>query len=100
MTKEGILIDAQRKIDPYIGFTYTDPAIFKAMDEYAKQFGEELIGWLNDNDFKPSSFKDNMQSDYVNNGERMHASDIVDLFIEQQNKDNEVVQKGRENING
>lgn len=59
----------------------------KAMDEHAKQFGEKLIGWLNDNDFKPSSFKDNMQSDYVNNGEKMHASEIVDLFIEQQNKE-------------
>lgn len=58
----------------------------EAMDEYAKLFGEKLIGWLNDNDFKPNGFKDNMQSDYVNNGERMHASEIVDLFIEQQNK--------------
>lgn len=70
---------------------HTDKAIaadiYLAMDEYAKQFGEKLIGWLNDNDFKFTSWKDNMQSDVVNNGARMHASEIIDLFIEQQTKD-------------
>lgn len=87
MTKEEILW-----LKPQIAYPKTD-AIYvsirsatEAMDEYAKLFGEKLIGWLNDNDFKPNGFKDNMQSDYVNNGERMHASEIVDLFIEQQNK--------------
>lgn len=54
---------------------------------FAKQFSEDLIRWLNDNDFKFTSFHDNMQSDLVNNGIRMHKSEIIDLFIEQQTKD-------------
>lgn len=45
MTKEDVLIDAQRKTDPYAGFTYTDPAIFKAMDEWAKHVAIEFDTW-------------------------------------------------------
>lgn len=79
MTKEEIY-------NKYIP-TPTVDNIYEAMDRYAKHFSEKLIGWLNDNDFKFTSFHDNMQSDLVNNGVRMHKSEIVDLFIEQQIKD-------------
>lgn len=67
--------------------TPTVDNIYEAMEEYARQFSEKLIGWLNDNDFKFTGFYNNMQSDLVNNGVRMHKSEIVDLFIEQQIKD-------------
>lgn len=85
MTKEEIL-EKRRHIFGTKHMELFSDAILSVMDEYAKQFGEKLIGWLNDNDFKFTGFKDNMQSDFVNNGARMHASEIVDLFIEQQNK--------------
>ena len=69
---------------PFLHLEKSVDQIINAMDEYAKQFGENLIGWLNDNDFKFTNWKDNMQSDSVNGGARMHASEIIDLFIAQQ----------------
>lgn len=80
-------VEALNKVGVDTGTPRHEQAIYKAMDEYAKRFGENLIGWLNDNDFKFTRWKDNMQSDSVNNGARMHASEVIDLFIEQQNKD-------------
>lgn len=93
MTKEEILDFSIQEFAKEKGATSIYPknfpvayrdAAMNAMDEYAKQFGEKLIEWLNDNDFKFTNWKGNMQSDCVNGGARMHASEIIDLFIEQQ----------------
>lgn len=54
MTKQEILINSQQETAPSVGFIYTDPAIFKAMDEYAKQqaiafaidYAKRRLTWL------------------------------------------------------
>lgn len=86
MTKEEILEKRRNIIGNQLMPVLSD-TIYNMMDEHARQFSEKLIGWLNDNDFKFTDWKDNMQSDDVNKGKRMHASEIVDLFIEQQSKE-------------
>lgn len=84
MTKEDALIDAQRKTDPYVGFTYIDPAIFKAMDEYAKQQSMEFAIWKEINTCRSGEGEWQARFDGWRKG---HTIDqLYELFIEQQNK--------------
>jgi len=87
MTKEDILIKSQRDTDPYVGFAYTDPAIFKAMDEYAKQQAIAFADHLQFN-YQPhpeAGFWHDHHSDqkgYV----KLTSERLYNQFIEQQQK--------------
>lgn len=81
MTKEELIEQALMRIGIHDGTNEIGEYMSGAMDVWAKQFAEELIDWLNDNEFKSTRWAANLQSAYLNDGNRMPASEIIELFL-------------------
>lgn len=113
MTKEEIInkhASSERRVSdfgqgPAYDWKYMELANARAaMDEYAKQQAIEYDFWKRQNGYTIDASGEWYIKLIVEGDSARTESILVDKvysqFIEQQNKDNEVVQKGRKNING